>query len=92
MSAIFGVNDSALVSACELKLEALFARIARERLPQPGSGQRFINGDTMGVEDVALASLAAPVVVPSGYCCGRYTRYVAALSAVCCVCPCAYLY
>ena len=85
MSTLFGVRDAALVSACELELEALFARIARERLPQPGSGQRFINGDTMGVEDVALAALAGPVVVPSGYCGGRYTRYVAALSAVSCV-------
>ena len=68
------------MSGCEAKLDALFDRIARERLPPPDSGHRFINGDTMGVEDVALAALAAPVVVPPGYCAGRYTRYFAALS------------
>lgn len=71
MSKIFGLGKEDLLIECEEKLDALFERIARERLPK-NKNKKYIHGDEISVEDVALCSLAAPVLAPAKYCGGTY--------------------
>lgn len=78
MSNIFGLGKDDLLSDCETKLDALFERIAQERLPK---NTRFINGDTISVEDVALCSLAGPLLAPAKYCGGNFVRTFSAIEA-----------
>jgi glutathione S-transferase len=78
MSKIFGLGREDLLSECEAKLDALFARIAHERLPK---NSRYINGDKMSVEDVALCSLAGPILAPSKYCGSIFVRMFSAVEA-----------
>lgn len=61
--------DAAAVADCKTKLEAALrqvdARIATKTTP-------FLGGATIGVADIAVASLVAPLVNPPLYCGGRY--------------------
>ncbi len=56
----FACDDDKAFADCRTKLVSLFERLA-ERL-RDRKGGRFLAGDSPGVEDLALASLAAPVV------------------------------
>lgn len=69
MSKLFGLGKETLLLDCEHKLDDLFERIARERLPKKS---RYINGDKISVEDIALCSLAGPILAPPKYCGGNY--------------------
>jgi len=70
MSRMFGLGKQDLFEKCENDLDELFERIAKERLPE---NSRYINGDELSVEDIALCSLAAPALIPEKYCGGSFT-------------------
>lgn len=78
MSKLFGLGKSELLAECEDKLDVLFERIERERLPK---NSRYINGDKISVEDVALCSLTAPILAPPKYCGGNYLHIFAGVEA-----------
>jgi len=79
MSQTFGVGDSDKIKECENKIDALFERIATQRLLHKKG--RYINGDDITVEDVALCSLAGPICLPLKYCAGEYNRHFAVMEA-----------
>lgn len=63
--------DTAAVAECRTKLEAALKEvdqiIAAKKTP-------FLGGATIGVADIAVASLVAPLVNPPKYCGGRYNK------------------
>lgn len=63
-------NDPQAVAECRAELEAslqkLDAIITGKRTP-------FLGGESLGIADIAVASLFAPLVNPPMYCGGRYT-------------------
>jgi glutathione S-transferase len=71
MSNLFGLGKADLLSECENKIDKLFERIATERLPK---NSKYINGDQISVEDIALCALAGPILAPAKYCGGAYVR------------------
>ena len=69
MSKLFGCGNATLLCDCENKLGELLERISKERLPKKS---KYINGDKISVEDIALCTLAAPLLLPPKYCGGTY--------------------
>jgi hypothetical protein len=69
----FQAADMQAFADCKQRLIATFELIAATRLR--GRSTKFINGESMSVEDVALCALAAPVVIPPQYCGGVYAKY-----------------
>ena len=78
MSKIFAVSNAAALAECRAKLASVFDAIAPRVRERKG---RFLNGDTIGLEDVALASLAAPALLPANYCGGAYAEWFRLLEA-----------
>jgi hypothetical protein len=76
MTKIFSPGDQESFSECRRKLVTLFEVIGERVQSRKG---RFLNGSIIGVEDIALASLAAPMVCPKSYCAGLYQEYFAML-------------
>lgn len=70
MAKVFGLGKQDLFAKCENDLNDLFERIAKERLPK---NSRYINGEEISVEDIALCSLASPALIPEKYCGGCFT-------------------
>jgi len=69
----FQAADTQAFSDCKQRLMETFELIAATRLR--GRSTKFINGESLCVEDVALCALAAPVVIPPQYCGGVYALY-----------------
>jgi hypothetical protein len=80
MGKLFAVSDSVAVDQCEDRLRQLFDHIATERLGRvdrpPGP---YINGENISLEDIALCSLAGPVLLPDTYCEGKFYKWFRAL-------------
>ena len=57
-----------------------------ERLGEGLELSKYLHGDTLSAEDIALCSLAGPAVLPRLYCEGRFTGYVPPLPPPLCVC------
>ena len=68
----FDSHNVELNKACRKKLVSLFENelLARVR----GRKGRFINGDKLSLEDIALASLACPILGHPNYCEGAFSR------------------
>lgn len=79
MVKIFKPNDLEAVSACREELKVVVASLDVILAARPG---KYMTGDTPGAEDLALAALAAPLVMPSQYCLGKYTPIFADLARV----------
>jgi glutathione S-transferase len=74
MREIFKPRDAAAVARCKGKLADVAARIEAEYLPADGAGagSGFIGGaSSIGIADIAVASLAGPLVVPPEYAEGK---------------------
>jgi glutathione S-transferase len=79
MVSTFGAGHALAHAKCEAELRACLERIAETRLR--GRTGKYLGGDVLSVEDVALASLVAPAVNPPLYCDGQFGRLFAALEA-----------
>jgi hypothetical protein len=78
MSKIFAVGDAEAFAECRRKLITLFEAIGERVRGRKG---RFLNGSSIGIEDIALASLAAPMVYPKSYCEGHFEKFYTMLEA-----------
>jgi hypothetical protein len=72
LTKIFAADSAAAFAECRGKLAAVFAAIAPRLRARKG---RFLAGDSPGVDDLALAALAAPAVFPRDYCRGAYAAW-----------------
>lgn len=72
MQKMFKVLDTEAVEICRGKLRAVFEKLDVVILNKRG---KYIDGDTIGVSDIAIAALCAPVVAPREYCGGRFVTY-----------------
>lgn len=70
MSKLFKVNDNDSFDMCISKLEKLFLTL--DPLVK-GRTTKYLSGDSLGVADIALASLCGPLVFPKLYAKGKYT-------------------
>ena len=75
----FKSNDTIALAACKSRLLLTLNDIAVTRLQHRTT--KYINGDYMTVEDVALCALVAPICLPPLYCEGKYKRYFDAAEA-----------
>ena len=79
MVKMFSSDDGEQAALCRQRLNEVFDSIAAEHLSGGGghgAGGPFVGGTTTpGMADVALASLAAPAVMPALYCEGRYAQW-----------------
>lgn len=66
---IFASSDAQAISECRVKLVALVKRLDERVRGRKGP---YLSGDQIGLDDVALASLAAPLVYPDEYCGGAF--------------------
>jgi glutathione S-transferase len=73
----FLADDARAHAECTVKLRELLERIGRTRLHRG----RYTLGDALTLEDVALAALAAPLVLPPLYAEGRFPELVALQAA-----------
>jgi glutathione S-transferase len=64
---------------CDEMLRALFKRIESERLAKRTGD--YLGGDSLGVEDLALAALGAPLVLPPKYMRGEYADVFSSMIA-----------
>lgn len=75
MVTMFASHDAAKNAECETKLRDCFDRMwadVQNLMPPRAS---FMNGDSPGLADVAVATLTAPVLLPEKYCGGTYVEY-----------------
>ena len=79
MRELFAVGDSALGQANDQALKKLFDALRDQQLRGAvrgfGGSNRFLHGDELSAEDVALASLAGPVLLPGSYCEARFAKF-----------------
>ena len=75
----FKVEDSKEYAECRARLIDTFVEIDVSRLRNRTG--KYINGDTVSVEDLALCALVAPIVLPPLYCQGIFQEQFAALEA-----------
>jgi hypothetical protein len=78
MSKIFASSSESAFAECRAELVSLFDTIAPRIKARKG---RFLGGDSIGLEDIALASLAGPMVWPANYCGGAYAKWMGLLEA-----------
>lgn len=78
MTRIFAPSSAPALAECRGRLVSLFDALAPRVRARRG---RFLGGDAVGLEDVALAALAAPVVLPRYYCGGAYAKWFGLLEA-----------
>ena len=71
MVEIFQPFDKRRVDECREKLKVVVDKIGRERIANRSG--KYINGDEISVEDIALCALLGPVVMPDNYCEGKET-------------------
>lgn len=69
MQKMFKVFDTETVEVCRGKLRVVFEKL--DSIIQNKKG-KYIEGNTIGVSDIAIAALCAPIVLPREYCGGRY--------------------
>lgn len=69
MGKMFNVKDAASVQKCREDLIAASTKLEKFLDQRQG---RYISGDYIGLADIAVASLFAPLVSPPLYCAGRY--------------------
>jgi len=67
----FKPNDSEAVAICREKLCRLFKELDQILLQRKS---KYLGGDTVGVADIALAALGAPLVNPPLYCGGKFGK------------------
>ena len=70
MSKMFNINDSVSVQKCKSDLHLAVGKL--EKYLEKRKGQ-YMNGDYVGLPDIAIASLFAPLVSPPLYCEGKYS-------------------
>lgn len=70
MVKVFQPKNMKANEICREKLEDIIKILDNKVISRKGE---FINGDLISVEDVALASLFAPMVLPQLYCDGKYS-------------------
>lgn len=73
MSNMFKVKDDAHFLKCKSKLQSVVETYLDEAISNRKG--KFLNGDTIGVEDIAIASLFAPMINPHNYCHGKYGKW-----------------
>lgn len=78
MSKMFRPYDEVAVKECKEKLSALIGTLSARVDRRQG---KYLDGDTLGVADIALVSLMAPVVFPTKYCGGKYAAIFDTLQA-----------
>lgn len=71
LSKTYKPDDKAAADAARDRLKVIFVELEAILQNRPG---RYLGGDTMGVADVALAALTAPLVNPPLYCHGTYGK------------------
>jgi len=71
MEKIFRPNDVEAFQECRESLLLVFDRLD-ERVKNKTT--EFLGGSTIGVEDIAIAALCAPVINPKYYCNGEYIK------------------
>lgn len=85
LTGAFRTDDADACALCRTRLRALLARLGEARVQRARSPDggfcRYLNGETVTLEDVALAALAAPLVCPPGYCEGRFNFVFDAVEA-----------
>eukprot|EP01040_Poterioochromonas_malhamensis_P006518 gene6518-7018_t len=71
MMKMFNIKDTPTVQKCHDDLVRAVERLDHYIDERKG---KFINGDTIGLSDIAIASLFSPLIQHPNYCEGRYTK------------------
>jgi len=69
MVEIFQPFDKRRVDECRENLKVVVDKIGKERIANRSG--KYINGDEISIEDIAVCALLGPVVMPDNYCEGR---------------------
>jgi hypothetical protein len=80
ISSTLNFKDPSVRIICKEKLEKVISKLD---FLVTTKKTEFLNGDSIGVADIALASLFAPLVYPDEYCCGKYTRILEKIQVSC---------
>ncbi|KAG8462825.1 hypothetical protein KFE25_001598 [Diacronema lutheri] len=78
LTAAFRSDEPSAMATCRARLRAVIDELGASRVrARPGA---FLNGDAISLEDVALAALVAPLVLPPNYCEGKYAYVLDAIA------------
>ena len=80
MVKLFRTDNPTAMTYCRDSLRNVFEQIAEKRIRHRTT--RFINGDDLSVEDLAVCALAAPIVLPNNYAEGKFTNYFRKIQSV----------
>mmetsp|Transcript_10162 Transcript_10162/g.10242 ORF Transcript_10162/g.10242 Transcript_10162/m.10242 type:complete len:193 (-) Transcript_10162:69-647(-) len=72
MKKTFKSNDNEVYNKCKQNIKIIFNKIENKINKKQ---TKYINGNFISVEDICIASLGAPLVLPEQYCEGEYYQW-----------------